>query len=389
MVYQYNVTKTSRQSAEVDDVVLTATTTTRLIMRPTLVDNPNNTDAKVKISLIHQRKSSKGQWEDDSGEPLSTLKADQQIKLALDSATTLELRRQLENIYALHGSTRFSFQGSELVVGSEDEIIETDAGRAKVIKALLAHDHSEEIWNELVNSNPDLVTRLSYSRIHSERKQTLENFKKALNENRDESWWQNFFETNLWIFGYGLRYCFLNTVQSQPNYGGTTVSGRGGEKGDFLAQTEAEAKFTVLVEIKKPSSALFQGSTKHRNGAWLLGNELVGGISQLQANCRRWELEGSKIEANCEALLKKGVHTVSPKAILVIGVTSQFLADRDKRNSFELFRRNLHNPEIITFDELYERAKFIVGKNEEKRTNTAESIDTIDDVNDSDNDIPF
>lgn len=389
MAYQYNVTKTSRQSAEVDDVVLTATTTTRLIMRPTLVDNPNNTDAKVKISLIHQRKSSKGQWEDDSGEPLSTLKAGQQIKLALDSSTTLELRRQLENIYALHGSTRFSFLGSELVVGSEDEIIKTDAGRAKVIKALLAHNHSEEIWNELVNSNPDLVTRLSYSRIHSERKQTLEIFKKALNENRDESWWQNFFETNLWIFGYGLRYCFLNTVQSQPNYGGTTVSGRGGEKGDFLAQTEAEAKFTVLVEIKKPSSALFHGSTNHRNGAWLLGDELVGGISQLQANCRRWELEGSKIEANCETLLKKGVHTVSPKAILVIGVTSQFLADRDKRNSFELFRRNLHNPEIITFDELYERAKFIVGKNEEKRTNTAESIDTIDDVNDFDNDIPF
>lgn len=30
-----------------------------------------------------------------------------------------------------------------------------------------------------------------------------------------------------------------------------------------------------------------------------------------------------------------------------------------KRNTFELFRRNIANPEIPTFDELYECAKFI------------------------------
>lgn len=34
--------------------------------------------------------------------------------------------------------------------------------------------------------------------------------------------------------------------------------------------------------------------------------------------------------------------------------------NEDKFSSFELFRRNLFNPEIITFDELYERAKHIL-----------------------------
>ena len=28
--------------------------------------------------------------------------------------------------------------------------------------------------------------------------------------------------------------------------------------------------------------------------------------------------------------------------------------------TFELFRRNLHNPEVLTFDELLGRAKYIV-----------------------------
>ena len=31
----------------------------------------------------------------------------------------------------------------------------------------------------------------------------------------------------------------------------------------------------------------------------------------------------------------------------------------EKLRSFELFRKNIYSPEIITFDELYERAKFI------------------------------
>ena len=34
--------------------------------------------------------------------------------------------------------------------------------------------------------------------------------------------------------------------------------------------------------------------------------------------------------------------------------------NEEKYSSFELFRRNIQNPEIITFDELYERATYIV-----------------------------
>ena len=56
--------------------------------------------------------------------------------------------------------------------------------------------------------------------------------------------------------------------------------------------------------------------------------------------------------------LLKNIYTVSPKGIIIIGNTEQ-LIDLSKRGSFERFRREMHNPEIITYDELYERAKFI------------------------------
>jgi hypothetical protein len=38
--------------------------------------------------------------------------------------------------------------------------------------------------------------------------------------------------------------------------------------------------------------------------------------------------------------------------------------NQDQFRSFELFRRNTLSPEVITFDEIYERAKFIVHQNE-------------------------
>ncbi|MGN4007392.1 Shedu anti-phage system protein SduA domain-containing protein, partial [Cronobacter sakazakii] len=56
------------------------------------------------------------------------------------------------------------------------------------------------------------------------------------------------------------------------------------------------------------------------------------------------------------------------KSFLVVGNLSQFSSDNginhDKLRSFENFRSNLIRPEVITFDELYERARFIVAFSE-------------------------
>lgn len=43
--------------------------------------------------------------------------------------------------------------------------------------------------------------------------------------------------------------------------------------------------------------------------------------------------------------------------------------NQDRYRSLELFRRNTISPEIITFDELYDRARFIVHQNETRQSN--------------------
>jgi hypothetical protein len=58
------------------------------------------------------------------------------------------------------------------------------------------------------------------------------------------------------------------------------------------------------------------------------------------------------------------IFTYQPRSFLIVGSLDEFIGAegirRDRYRSFELFRRNVIRPEIVTFDELYERAKFIV-----------------------------
>ena len=65
------------------------------------------------------------------------------------------------------------------------------------------------------------------------------------------------------------------------------------------------------------------------------------------------------------------IYNYHPKAYLVIGSMGEFSTDnginKDKLRSFELFRKNIVSPEIITFDELYERARFIVVHNQSQQ----------------------
>ncbi len=69
--------------------------------------------------------------------------------------------------------------------------------------------------------------------------------------------------------------------------------------------------------------------------------------------------------------------TVLPQGILVVGNTSE-LDNEDKIRSFELYRRNLRNPEIITYDELFARAKFVAKYDEYKGFDQIEPEDSFD-----------
>jgi hypothetical protein len=355
---------TSLNTADIlQDFILDETPTTRRIFKATIVDNPKDSSASVSGYIVYQKKKKNDLWEDVRDINLNQLKSGEGVKFYFSCSKMKNFYDALEQSYAI-GNKGIPFGTKELVVEEVSKIIEVPDDRKQFIISLLGKNIATEIWDELLSLDPDLATKLSYSKIQADRNKSINEFKANLEKEMGESYWQEYFVKNQWIFGFGLKYQFLHLLQEQPHYGGVNVSGKGAQRGDYLLNTVAENKFTVLVEIKKPETNLFAHTKsgelgKYRNGVPLLSYELTGAVSQIQVNSKTWEIEGSNSQQNREHLQDEKIFTHSPKGIVVIGHTQQ-LDSSEKRNTFELYRSNIHNPEIITFDELFERAKYIV-----------------------------
>ena len=232
---------------------------------------------------------------------------------------------------------------------------------AKIVAALQGRDVASiaSIIKQLSGTDGVKLTQDDINQL-LKRREKLEAFKKALDaKNSEEKKWQDFFEKNKWIFGYGLDYQIIRQEQVQPHYGGTRVDGTGGQRGDYLTSTRGDLNFTVLVEIKTPATPLLQGTEEIRNGAWSLSKDLTDSITQIEANIATWEKDGSRQDDNKDRFEAEKIFTVRPKGIIVIGSLSE-LNDRSKRETFQRFRKSIHGIDILTFDELYKRARFII-----------------------------
>lgn len=359
---EYEVTNQSLFTAELRDIILedVEDRLTRKVLRAKIVDNSDKSDRRVNMTLVHQKRHSKSEeWQDFDAFNLATLKAGEEAKFYLDADATSALLTALHDLYAV--SAAGLPNGRRGVVFVRDDGSLDHAQRVEEVLKFLS-DGGGEVWDKITEAKLDIPAALAIHKIHTVRLQAVAEFERHVDAGDwDEGEWQAYFSQNEWIFGHGLAYCFLEPVNEQPRYGGITVSGTGGQRGDYLLATKADVSFTVLVEIKRPDTFLLSPQ-KYRNKVFNLSVDLTGGVSQLQSNCRTWTLDGSRQEENRESLNAAGIYTYEPKGILVIGRTSELANDINKKATFELFRRNLHNPEVITYDELLMRAKYLLAR---------------------------
>lgn len=359
---RFTVRSTSRQTADIQEPLVASLrespdgSIVRRLVLGRCVDNPKNASASLEIDIRHQRRAHLAEaWEDPDHYGPARLGANQAIRLQFSSAETLALYRRLQEWYALCAGG-IAFGERTLSVVDENDVTILRGHERDILKKML--ESGEDFWALLESLEPDLFTAAAIARLHQQRVDAVAMFEEHM---RDRDWpeaaWQGFFERETWIFGHGLAYQFLDVVTGQPAYGGIGVNRRGLQLGDYLLATRATARFTVLVEIKKPQTELL-GALYRGQDVFEMGHEVVGGIVQLQAASRTWAVEGARAEANQE-LLDRGIATYQPRSILVVGDTAQ-LTSAGRRRTFELFRRNLGAPEVLTFDELLERARFLV-----------------------------
>lgn len=191
---------------------------------------------------------------------------------------------------------------------------------------------------------------------------------------KDEAVWQKFFEKNTWILGYGLDYIFNSELDSKKLEQVTSGSNffSKGKRIDGLLKSLGAINSLCFCELKLSTDSLLkQVKDPYRGESWQISDALSGAIAQVQRTVHKAikELDTkTEIKDNQDNLTGENLLLYEPKTFIVIGNLQEFLVN-DKINeikysSFEMFRKNLRNITILTYDELYERAFYICHKKE-------------------------
>lgn len=175
--------------------------------------------------------------------------------------------------------------------------------------------------------------------------------------------WQDFFDKHQWVFGYGLDYRIMRQFDREMTLGGAGTDNRNRPIADFLLSF---TDYTVIVEIKRPETRIFKSGKGGRAGTWEFSPEFTSAVSQVIEQKAEWLISAHTGEHYDKSGAKRlDARTRNPKAILVIGSRSEFDQAGDlrskqiMRDTFELFRLESRTIDILTFDELLERARFI------------------------------
>jgi Shedu protein SduA, C-terminal len=215
----------------------------------------------------------------------------------------------------------------------------------------------------------------------SHRRQQVEKFRQLLYDAeyfdseaakypRVEDVWQNFFESNPWILGASLAGQLLtcwNNEKLEQVVVGSSIKGPG-KRADALLRTAGRIRSMVFAEFKTHRTDLLVRESYYRSGCWAPAKHLAGGVAQVQGTVhlavqdigdRLAELapDDTEIPGDFTYLIK-------PRSFLIIGMLSEFTGqygghDRARFRSFQLYRRSLIEPEIVTFDELLAKADYL------------------------------
>lgn len=272
----------------------------------------------------------------------------------------------------LTNAKRLDFSSAASINVSDSELEDMLLSTQQVHR--LVHENIDALSAALSNDvTSQEIISLAY------RKRQLSHFERLLNDRTfflqqcamqkcgAEAVWQAFFEENPWIFGYGLSYIFLGGLDGgklERVVKGFDLLGHG-RRADAVMRTHALVSSICFVEIKHSDTELLR-ATEYRPGVWGPSTELTSAISQLQATVAA---AVENLRSHFRLMDENGnptadeIFAMMPRSFLVVGnlsqVTGEHGANSEKFRSFELFRRNVLSPEIVTFDELYHRAKYI------------------------------
>ncbi|HNV29808.1 MAG TPA: DUF4263 domain-containing protein [Cyclobacteriaceae bacterium] len=193
-------------------------------------------------------------------------------------------------------------------------------------------------------------------------------YKGFYNLKGDEAVWHHFLKTNDWLLGLNVDVKFIKEFIHEADLGINNTEGKGSPEGDILGLSA----YTTLIELKTSGTKIFKMEKRAGDGSrtntWAFSSDFINGISQCLAQKFDWDKNHKSKDILSDKIIidQNEVRTLDCKTVFIIGNRHEEFPHNSnidnilKSETFERFRRNTRNIDILTFDELFERAYHIV-----------------------------
>jgi hypothetical protein len=264
----------------------------------------------------------------------------------------------------------------------DESIVSDPKELAKQLKTLIADEEGRKVLATIVSSDEKIQDKdlrniankkaqLKVFRRFMEERDYFNSVKVVKELRRDEDLWQRFFENNKWIFGYGLELVFCGPVGKkleQTTVGKSIIHGSG-KRPDALLKTLGAISNVLFGEIKLPDSPLIEKDPSHPE-VYYPSKQLVAAVAQVQKTIHKTlsisssdKIDGKNQDGYLDPT--NDVYLIQPRGVVITGSLAQFKDEsgsinEDMYTAFQLYRNNLNNPQIITYDELLARVENII-----------------------------
>jgi hypothetical protein len=179
---------------------------------------------------------------------------------------------------------------------------------------------------------------------------TLKNYKELMKLKTDgdglEKQWQDFLKNNSWIFSSIFAQPVI-LYKREAYVGGKTIDNQNGKFNDFLIKNSLSDNVSFL-EIKTHKTRILEKNPYRGEDVFSATKELTGSIVQVLNQRDNFQKEFYATKGKSRN--KDSFETFNSKCIVLIGSTKDL--NENQKYSFELYRSNSRDVEILTFDEL-------------------------------------
>lgn len=354
------------ESALCDPIVLREGPMVRLVFKPTLVRNHQDASHPVSGDFVYQKKKRDDEWEDDVTARINDIDAGTGVKLGLSTSEIDAVLRHVMALYGFYKANGIPRTKKEVVVSSAAPALDGDASAlisnivetkgSEVLASILtwasSANKSQEIIKELSRLDVTNIQRINSLIGVSGLKQFLELWN-AHQDTNDEDFWQRELVKHPFVLSqvFSAPVVFIH---EKPYVGGKGIENTGGKYPDFLLKNAATGN-AIIVEIKKPTTPLL-GKVYRSPDVFPPSDEVGGAVVQIARYKDRILKSYYQLREESNASFR----AVSPQCLIIAGHTKEVMSDKGKSDSFDLFRNNLRECHLITYDELATKVKCLV-----------------------------